>query len=242
MSMDEAQRPTERCLQDVGLRLGVSRNGYAVAFWATAVFSAALTFNVYSRTQQWHFNLPFAPSFEEPSFYGVAAIGTFAGGALLLIVIAMLCIYADQWGRCYRTWVGRVPSFSVEIGPSAAGSLLPVIHAVALVIVVGFPLVGQIHFVDKFVAGSATTKAGELHAGWRDHLFKWVPFGECGNFVYDGKDGLAFCEFYEPWAVVIFSLATFVAAAFVLYRLFHPSVSAPPSTAPSGASSAGPEC
>jgi hypothetical protein len=221
----ERVNTTRQCLDEVSRRLGISRRGYAVAFWAMATFSAALTFNVYSRTQKWHFNLIFAPSFNEPSSYGVAAIGSFSGGAILLIVLGMLYVYSTQWGRCYRTWVGRVPSFSAEIAPSTKGTLLPVIHAAALAVVIGFPLVGQVHFVDKFLAAtSKSTTTGLERHGWYEHLFTWVPLQECTSFVYDGQEGFSYCELLEPWAVVTVATVLLFLSALVVYRLFYPRI------------------
>jgi hypothetical protein len=216
---------TKTCLDEVDHRLGFARRPYALAFWAFSVFSTSVTFNIYSRTQQWGFNLPFAPDFEGVgTTYGVAAFGGFGGGALFLIVLSMLYVYADQWGRCYNSWVGRVPSFSAEIKSSAAGTFLPIIHGAALAIIVGVPLVGQAHFVDKFLAGLSTmTTTGAVHArNWKDHLFQWVAPWECTDFVYDGRQHFAYCELYEPWALVVFAAAIFVVAGAVIFSVFRP--------------------
>jgi hypothetical protein len=219
------QLAINRCLENVDRRLGVSRRFYATGWWALALWNVAAVFNVYSRTQQWGFALPLAPDFKEvPSTYGVAAIGALTGAVLLWIVLGVLWFYARQWGRCFGSWTGRIPSPSAEVNWSSRGRLVPFIQAATLVIVIGFPLVGQVHFADKFLAGTSTVIGNGVHAvGWRDHLLKWVPRSQaCADFIYDGKENFAYCEFYEPWAVTIFVALSFFATGAVVYGIFWP--------------------
>jgi hypothetical protein len=213
----------ERCLKEVDKRLGVSRRTYAGIWWALALWNSCAVFNIWSRTQEWGIALPLAPDFGKTATpYAVAAIGGLFGALTLWLVLIMLQFYAVQWGRCSDQWRGRIPAVGTQVEPFEKGQLIPVIQCTALAVAIIFPLAGQVHFVDKFLGGTSRVAAGGVYANdWRGHLMNWIsPASACRDFTYDGQDGFSYCEFFEPWALCIFAVISFLFAATALRAVF----------------------
>ena len=210
------------CLKEVDRRMGISYRTYSNAWWAAAIWNAGAVFNVWSRTQQWGIALFFAPFFQERgSSYGIAAIGGLAGAIILCCLLFALRIFIFQWGRCFEDWTGRIPA--IGFITLHQGYLIPIIKSIGLVVVIGFPLAGQIHFADKFLSGTSELIADGIHANnWKSHLMKFVsPLSACRDYKYDGRDSFAYCEFYEPWAVCFFAVLSFIVAAWTVHSLLR---------------------
>jgi len=199
---------------------GIPLAWYCTAWWTVAVWNAAFVFNVLARTQQFGFAFPLAPDFGNAATpYAVAAVGGM-GGAVLLSIVAVG--YAMHAGRTADGWPRRIPTVANEIDPATGGTLVVLVRVLILLLTLAFPAAMQVHFVDKYLSGTSTYLDGRLYANsWTGHLLTW-PAHPCHDFAYDGKPSAAYCEFYEPWAVVICAIIsigfTFLALRSVFLR------------------------
>jgi len=221
--LEGAVATQRRCLDEVDKRLGVSRQIFSGIWWTVAFWNACAVFNIWSRTQQWGFALPFAPDFEKTATpYAIAAIGGLVGGPILWFTLLALRFHALQWGRCSAHWHGRIPTVWPQVEAARNGQLIPLIQGIGLAVTIGFPLAGQVHFADKFLVGTSRDVTGAIYAGnWHDHLMKWIsPVSACRDFIYDNRDSFAYCEFYEPWAVCIFAVVSFFISTMALHAVF----------------------
>jgi hypothetical protein len=205
-------------------QVGISRVWFGVIWWTIAAWVASAIFNIYSRTQQFKFALPWAPDFKDAATpYGVAAIGVIAGAPLFWMVALGLRYYALRWGSIAGGWPERVPTVSKDLTIDPNRPFPRLIQALILVIAILVPLVGQCHFVDKFLSGESLRMGSHFANSWHEHLFQPLGVGDaCSKFTYDGMGSFAFCEFYEPWVVVLFTGFSFVLAALSMHAVTPP--------------------
>jgi hypothetical protein len=192
---------------------------YASAWWTVAVWNAIFQFNVLARTQQYGFALPLAPDFSKTlTPFAVASIGGVAGGLLLAGVSVGLWYHAFRVRIIGGNWVRRVPVISQGI----EGRPLATLQVFVLLVSIAFPIAMQLHFVDKYLSGTST-HLGVLYANspW-GHLSVWPPHG-CHSYVYDGLQQAAYCEFFEPWAVVLCAMLGILAAGYSVWTVFFGS-------------------
>jgi hypothetical protein len=203
---------------------GVPVLWYSSVWWVIAVWNASFVFNVWAKTQQFGFALPGAPDFKDTATpYAVAAIGGIGGAVLLSIVAVGLWYYAVQTRGTSSGWLGRIPSVAKDISPPHKGTLSAIVQLFVLIVTVLFPVSGQLHFVDKYLSGRSTHIDNSTYAdSWRGHLLAWTD-NACTNYIYDGKPSASYCEFYEPWVVVICALVSVTLAALAVLAVFRSS-------------------
>jgi len=175
-------------------------------FWGIAAWNAAVSFNVWSRTQQFGFSLPLAPDFSStPSTYAVASTGillnflmTFACAILIILHVKTSPAPSSQLSR-----IPVLPKIEDLDSDQARAIIIGLLGILTL-----FNVAAQVHFVRKFLSRTSETVE---HVYWAssisEHLMKHVPFHKCSFFIYDGQNSMSYCEFYEPWVLVILAIS-----------------------------------
>jgi hypothetical protein len=211
-----ASPPATPAEQEIDTSLGLGRKSFGYGWWALAVWTAAANVNVLARAQNWGFHLPFGPGFEGvDTRYGVAAYGSIGGGALLWIVLAGMLVHGATWGRLAESWPGRVPAAWASLSEQVRGPFPRLLQAAVVFIAILVPLGLQVFFASKFLGGTGTH--GSDVRGELSHL--WPPPADACSFAFDGNTSFSYCEFYEPWIVVLFAMFSFVFGAAVLSDL-----------------------
>jgi len=160
--------------------------------------------NAWSLSQQWQLALPGSP-FKDGKFtpHGVTLIALPLCGILLVITSLLTVTYARQ--SKVKDWAGRLPKFvNLPINIAKPEGRFAQACSVSLLLIL--PLLAQLHFIVKFLAGAAYRGTTRLYSGI-DHLRHYVAAGDAfsGKYSYDRMGDIAptFVPFWEPWAFVL---------------------------------------
>src|SRR5580692_697653 len=111
------------------------------------------TLNVWSLTQQWQLSFPGNP-FREGNLTPFSA--TLYGIPVCSALIILLCITTNLYAARARSkvWAGRWPKL-LNISLNVAKPEARAMQAISLLVFLGIPTVGLLHFGNKFLHGTA---------------------------------------------------------------------------------------
>jgi len=163
-----------------------------------------LSLNAWSLSQQWQLSLPGSP-FKDGKFtpHGVTLIAIPLCGVLLVVTSLLTLTYARQAKP--NNWAARFPRFSnLEMNITRLEGQFAQACSLFLFLIV--PLFAEMHFMVKFLGGTAYRGTTRLWSG-SDHFTRFVPLGDAlsGKYTYDRLGDLTptFFPFWEPWFFVV---------------------------------------
>ncbi|MGH0037770.1 MAG: hypothetical protein ACQGVK_22295 [Myxococcota bacterium] len=172
---------------------------------AVGLALAYLSFNAWSATQQWGFELP-GLSFENYKSFPASIFGLL-GGVPLLILEVYLASHHPKPKK--SIWSQRLPiAFGQEIDVTT--TLGRRYQAFFVFLFILFPSFAQVHFIDKFWTGCFRHDQGCLTP---------IPFSDlCSN--NHSYFGVTFFPIYEPVLLTILSTGAVCLALFQLWQIF----------------------
>jgi hypothetical protein len=202
----------------------VSQTTLSRVWSVSALALVYFSLNAWSLSQQWQLSLPGDP-FREGKFtpHGVTLVAIPLAGALLILTAFLARLFAKRTKT--GGWANRLPRFS-NLAIDVSTTEGKCFQAASLCVFVLLPTAAQIHFMLKFLAGTAYRADVKLWSGI-EHLRHYVPLHEAlsGAYTYDRLGELAptFAPFWEPWLLVLLEAAVFSAVSLCLLALFKPS-------------------
>jgi hypothetical protein len=199
----------------------VSQDTLSKVWSAAALMLLYFSLNAWSLTQQWQLSLPGNP-FREGKFtpHSVTLVAIPLAGALLALTALVARLYATRSGR--MGWAARFPRFG-DLAIDVSRPEGRVFQAASLGAFLLLPLAAQIHFILKFLDGTAYRGNDKLWSGLA-HLSTYVPLTEAlsGENTYDRLGDLApsFVPFWEPWLFVLFEAGVLWAVSSWLLAVF----------------------
>lgn len=188
-----------------------------------AVVLLYFSINVWSATQQWQLTLPGNPFKDgKVTAHSVTLYGIPLCGVLLIALLLITRWYAKA--EPALSWAARFPKFAnLDFNPySGQGRIAQTLSVIAFI---ALPVVALIHFLVKFLMGTAYQSNNKAWVAGLHHLTKWQGAFSRG-FYYDRDATVArgpdFLPFWEPWLFTIWVMFVFGYAFFCLQPVFFP--------------------
>jgi len=174
-----------------------------------------LSFNAWSRTQQWNISLP-GIEFKTIGTYGAAIYGMLLCGVILWIELAVANLHAVRSGS--QNWAARIPSV-FDPQPDFAKIDSKIFQSLTSIGFLLFPIIAQIHFLDIVFLGTVTLKGVPFTTG-RRHPLVYVPLGQAFTDKFRYDTALSYLPFWEAWFFVLFEILLVLYLIYVGQSIF----------------------
>jgi hypothetical protein len=183
--------------------------------------------NVWSATQQWQFTLPGNPLKEgKITAHGATLYGIPFCGILLVALLLVTRWYARS--EPARSWAGRFPRLAnLDFNPYSSQGRF--VQALDCLVFIAVPAAAMIHFLVKFLEGTAYRPDNKAFVSGLGHLTNFVPLARSlsGGFYYDRDASVArgsdFAPFWEPWILTLWVVFILGYTVYCLNAVFLPN-------------------
>jgi hypothetical protein len=202
---------------------GVPQSRYIAIWRAISLFTSAATLDMFGLSQQWRITVS-KLALGDIGTYAVAIYGVLICAPLLILECFLLWAYARKIDPT-QIWSCRIPDIW-NLGAEPHGSGAKIGQSFALFATLGVAGLGQVHFIDKVLAGTVYVNGVKFSVGISEHLGHYMALGDALALGSDFKarfqdwaGGVTYYPFWESWMLLMLTVTSLLGCAVCLYEV-----------------------